>query len=71
MNAPGETDDLFVRSRAALLDAIEALHEHRKSVIVIGAQAVYLRTAATQVAIAEATKDSDLAIDPRSLSDDP
>lgn len=71
MNAPGEADDLFVRSRAALLDAIEALHEHRKSVIVIGAQAVYLRTAATQVAIAEATKDSDLALDPRSLSDDP
>ena len=71
MNAPGEADDLFVRSRAALLAAIEALHEHRKSVIVIGAQAVYLRTSETQVAIAEATKDSDLALDPRSLSDDP
>ena len=71
MSAPGETDDLFVRSRAALLDAVEALHEHRKSVIVIGAQAVYLRTAATQVAIAETTKDSDLALDLRSLNDDP
>ena len=47
------------------------LRDHRGSIIVIGAQAVYLRTSAAQVAIAEATKDSDLAIDPRTLGDSP
>lgn len=39
--------------------------------IVIGAQAIYLRTAGSPVALAEATKDSDLALDPRKLDDDP
>lgn len=38
------SDDLLVRSRAALLDALEALEDHRDSVIVVGAQAIYLRT---------------------------
>jgi len=71
MSNPGEAEDLFIRSRTALLDALEALDEHRGSVIVIGAQAVYLRTAEAQVSIAEATKDSDLALDPRSLGDTP
>jgi hypothetical protein len=48
-----------------------ALDAHREAVIVIGAQAIYLRTAGTPVALAEATKDSDLALDPRRLDDDP
>ncbi|MFI6451424.1 hypothetical protein ACIBF6_07685 [Streptosporangium amethystogenes] len=39
--------------------------------IVIGAQAIYLRTAGSPVALAETTKDSDLALDPRRLDDDP
>ncbi|MGI8869594.1 MAG: hypothetical protein ACR2F6_12260 [Mycobacteriales bacterium] len=39
--------------------------------MVVGAQAVYFHTGAAPVAIAESTKDSDLALDPRSLSDDP
>ena len=46
MNSPGDVDptDLLVQTRAALLDAIDALGAHRDAVIVIGAQAVYLRT---------------------------
>jgi hypothetical protein len=39
--------------------------------VVIGAQAIYLHTGAADVALAEATKDSDLAVDPRALGDDP
>ncbi len=35
------------------------------------AQAIYLRTPAATVALAEATKDSDLALDPRKLHDTP
>ena len=65
MNSPGVSDnDLLVRARAALLDALDALEAHRESVVVIGAQAIYLRTASAPVAVAEATKDSDLALDP-------
>lgn len=63
--------DLLIAARSALLDALEALEEHRDAVIVIGAQAIYLRTKASPVALAEATKDSDLAIDPRELAEDP
>lgn len=73
MSNPGdfEPDDLFLRSRSALLDALEALAEHRDCVVVIGAQAIYLHTQGAAVALAEATKDSDLAIDPRRLNDAP
>ncbi len=61
-------DDLLKESRGALLDALEALHEHSDSVIVIGAQAIYLHTGAADVPLAEFTKDSDLALDSRSLA---
>lgn len=72
MNPPGVgSSDILVRSRSALLDALGALDAHRDAVIVIGAQAIYLRTAGSPVALAETTKDSDLALDPRKLEDDP
>src|SRR4051794_14028837 len=63
--------ELMVQARSALLDALEALELHADSVIVIGAQAIYLHTGRVTIALAEATKDSDLALDDRSLSDDP
>jgi hypothetical protein len=71
MNGPGGTDDLLARSRSALLDALQALDAYRDAVIVVGAQAIYLRTAGARVALAEATKDSNLVVDPRCLHDDP
>ena len=73
MNSPGDVDptDLLVQTRAALLDTIDALGAHRDAVIVIGAQAVHLRTGGVDVAIAETTKDADVALDPRGLADDP
>jgi hypothetical protein len=70
MNMSGD-DEILKQARSALLDALDALREHREAVIVIGAQAIYLHTGAAQVALAEATKDSDLALDARSLGDDP
>jgi T5orf172 domain len=66
-----EHDDLFVRSRSALLDALDALGEQRDCVVVTGAHAIYMHTAGAAVALAEATKDSDLAIDPRRLNESP
>lgn len=67
---PG-ADNLIVEARAALLDAVAALEAHKDSVILIGAQAIYLHTGRADVALAEATKDSDLALDTRRLADDP
>jgi hypothetical protein len=73
MSTPGVSDstDLLVQARSALLDAIEALDRHRHAVIVVGAQAVYLRTGGLDVALAEATKDSDVVLDPSTLQPDP
>lgn len=67
---PG-ADNLIVEARAALLDAVAALEAHKDSVILIGAQAIYLHTGHATFALAEATKDSDLAIDARGLGEDP
>lgn len=69
--SPTGDSELLVAARGALLDALEALHAHRHAVIVIGAQAIYLHTGAGEVALAEATKDSDLALDTRILPSEP
>ncbi|HEX7461388.1 MAG TPA: hypothetical protein VF317_04380 [Dermatophilaceae bacterium] len=63
--------DLLVKARTVLLDALEALRQYQTAVVVIGAQAIYLHTGAAEVALPEATKDSDLALDTRVLPTDP
>jgi hypothetical protein len=42
--------DILVQARSAVLDALDALEDHRESVVVIGAQAIYLHTGSAQVA---------------------
>jgi hypothetical protein len=54
-----------------LLDALEALSAHRESVVLIGAQAIYLHTGEAAVALPAATKDSDFVIHPRTLGQRP
>lgn len=71
MSSNGADSDLALQTRAALLDALTALADHRESVIVIGAQAIYLHTGEASVAVAAYTKDSDLALDSRTLGQDP
>lgn len=71
MNPPGDADDLRIRTRRALLEALEALSDQLDAVVVVGAQAVYLRTGAIDVALPEETKDADLDIDAGALKDDP
>jgi hypothetical protein len=67
MNQTGDFRAL-ADARTALLDALEALHRQRASVIVVGAQAIYLHTGPLpQVALAEFTLDGDLAVDARLL----
>lgn len=68
---PGEPDPLYVEARRALLDALEALEPHLASLIVVGAQAIYIHAGEADVAVAPYTKDGDVAIDPRSLGSDP
>jgi Nucleotidyltransferase len=64
-------DELYLASRRVLLDALEALADHRDAVILIGAHAVYLYTGEADVRVATRTKDSDLALDPGLLAADP
>lgn len=67
------TAPLYVAARRVLLDALEALAEHRSAVILAGAQAVYVRTgdAEFDASVAPFTTDADLALDPRLLGPDP
>lgn len=71
MSRPGDGENLLNRARSVLLDALIALGPHRDAIVVIGSQAIYLHTGGAPVAVPEATKDSDLGIDLRSLGDSP
>lgn len=66
-----EFEPLYVAARGVLLDALFALAPHGKAVIVVGAQAIYLRTGDADLAIAPYTTDGDLALNPTLLGDDP
>ena len=64
-------DPRYVVARRVLLDALFALKPHGAAFIVVGAQAVYLRTGSSDLAIAPYTTDGDLVLDPMLLGDDP
>lgn len=72
MKTPGDdVGRVMVAAQSALIDAVLALQDQKDALIVIGAQAVYLHTGRIDVALAETTKDSDVALDPGKLVDDP
>lgn len=64
-------DDVTVSSRRAMLDVLEALAGHRKSIVIVGAHAIYMQLPATQTAVAPFTRDSDMVIDPNVLLGEP
>lgn len=66
-----DPDPEYVAAREVLLDALEALGTHRKAVVLVGAQAIYLRVGEGDLAVAPFTTDGDLVIDPRELDDEP
>jgi hypothetical protein len=68
---PGELDEQYIRARAALLDAAEALAPHLDSIILVGAQAIYLHTGAANLVVAEFTIDADFSVEPELLGDQP
>lgn len=67
----GSPDPLYIRARRALLDGLEALESHLDSLVIVGAQAVYLHTGDAELAVAELTTDADIAIAPEFLSREP
>jgi hypothetical protein len=64
-------DELYVLARRTLLDALEAIGSHRDSMVLVGAQAIYLRVGEANIAVAPYTIDGDLAIDPSLLAEIP
>ena len=64
-------DELYVLARRVLLDALDALGAHRDAVVLVGAQAVYLRVGEADMAVAAFTSDGDLVIDPGRLAATP
>lgn len=54
-------------ARRTLLDALDALVDYRAAVIVVGAQAIYLRTGESSINTGPLTVDADLALDPARL----
>ncbi len=61
----------YVAARRVLLDALGALGPHRAAVVLVGAQALYLRVGTGSVAVAPYTTDADVAMDPRLIGDAP
>jgi hypothetical protein len=64
-------DELYVAARRVLLDGLDALGTHRAAVILVGAQAIYLRVGESDLSVAPYTTDADLAIDPARLAEIP
>ncbi|HWH43744.1 MAG TPA: hypothetical protein VNT32_03345 [Thermoleophilaceae bacterium] len=62
---------ITIAARRVLLDALEALEQHREGLVLVGAQAIYLYTGDADVAIATTTKDSDIALIPVRLASEP
>lgn len=68
---PGDFDEQYVRARRALLDATDALVPHLDSIVLVGAQAIYLHTGAAELSIAEFTVDADFSVEPAMLGESP
>ncbi|HUD69682.1 MAG TPA: GSU2403 family nucleotidyltransferase fold protein [Acidimicrobiales bacterium] len=64
-------DPIYVSARAVLLDALQALGEQVDGVVVVGAQAIYLRTGDLQLRTAAYTTDADFALAPLKLLNEP
>lgn len=64
-------EPIYVAARVVLLDALEALGPQHQAVVVVGAQAVYLRTGDGGIAVAPYTTDADLVLSPAELAEAP
>lgn len=67
MTPAGKPRIEYVEARRVLLDALAALEGHLSAVVLVGAQAVYLRTAGRIEGYQPFTTDADLVLDPTLL----
>lgn len=68
---PGAPDPLYVAARRTLLDALEAMGTQLDAIVLVGAQAVYLRCGEGDLAVAPYTTDGDLVVRPSALAPHP
>lgn len=61
----------YVEARRVLLDVLSALREQLDAVVLVGAQAVYVRTAGRLSTYQPFTTDADIVLDPSRLSPQP
>ena len=61
----------YIEARRVLLDALGALSQQLDAVVLVGAQAVYLRTADRLPSYQPFTTDADIVLDPSLLTDRP
>ncbi len=61
----------YIEARRVLLDVLSALREQLDAVVLVGAQAVYLRTAGRLPTYQPFTTDADIVVDPGRLTDRP
>lgn len=61
----------YVTARRVLLDALDALRPHLDALVLVGAEAVYLRTIDRLASYQPYTTDADLVLDPARLADVP
>ncbi|WP_440103774.1 hypothetical protein [Streptosporangium sp. H16] len=66
-----DLNELTVVARRVLLDALQALHEHSNAIVLVGAQAVHLRTTGVVLASSPYTSDADLSLNPKLVLDEP
>ena len=64
-------ESVIVAARRTLLDALDALGDHRAGLVLVGAQAIYLYTSDADVAVATVTKDTDVAVIPGLIASSP
>lgn len=64
-------DKAVVLARRGLLDALEALQSHLSSIVLVGAQAIYMHLGSDDSPLAPFTTDGDLVMDPVLLAGDP
>ena len=61
----------YIEARRVLLDALGALSQQLDAVVLVGEQAVYLRTADRLPSYQPFTTDADIVLDPSPLTDRP
>jgi hypothetical protein len=71
VNESGQPRVQYVEARRVLLDALTALQPHIAAIVLIGAQAVYLRTTGRLTGYQPFTTDADLVVNPDLLADVP